>query len=259
MRNEGECLKTTVDGLLNRRITFEQPEKGYRVAVDTVLLAAAVPARAAEKVLELGCGVGGAMLALACRASGVRVTGIELQPELVRLCQANIERNRMQARLQAIQGDAARLPKAMEGAFDLVLMNPPYHAMACHDASPLSIKRAANMEQAGDLKAWIGAGAWALRQGGALTLIHRGDRLEEIKGVLRKAFGRIRVLPIVTKPGTPAKRVIVLARKGGEPVCSEPVCSACSDFLLHCSTGGYTERAESVLRDAAGIDLEEGL
>jgi tRNA1Val (adenine37-N6)-methyltransferase len=47
-------IETTFDAFLGGRITLEQPTKGYRAGVDPVLLAASVPARAGQSVLELG-------------------------------------------------------------------------------------------------------------------------------------------------------------------------------------------------------------
>ena len=108
-------MNTTLDGLLDRRVTLEQPAEGYRVAVDTVLLAAAVPIETGQKALDLGCGVGGAMLCLACRVPGITITGIEIQDELTQLCRANIARNTFATGLDVVQGDVARLENIFLG------------------------------------------------------------------------------------------------------------------------------------------------
>ena len=46
----------TRDTLLDGRIALHQPRDGYRAAIDPVFLAAAVPAPAGSRVLELGIG-----------------------------------------------------------------------------------------------------------------------------------------------------------------------------------------------------------
>ena len=48
----------TDDALLGGRVRLLQPRKGYRVAVDAVLLAAAVDAAENARILDLGAGVG---------------------------------------------------------------------------------------------------------------------------------------------------------------------------------------------------------
>ena len=51
----------TENGYLDGRVRIRQPARGYRAGVDPVLLAASVPARDGQRVLELGCGVGAAL------------------------------------------------------------------------------------------------------------------------------------------------------------------------------------------------------
>ena len=56
-----------------------------------VLVAAAVPARAGEHVLDLGSGVGAAMLCLAARVPGLVLTGVERQADYADLARRNAE------------------------------------------------------------------------------------------------------------------------------------------------------------------------
>ncbi len=243
-------MTTTIDGLLNHRITIEQPKKGYRVAIDTLLLAAAVPAKVHDTVLELGCGVGGAMLALACRVSEIAVTGIELQPELAKLCLSNIERNALKAKLKVINCYADDLPHDLHEAFDHVMMNPPYHDAARHTSSPLRGKRLANSETDGDLRRWAVSASKALKTGGVLTLIHRMDRLDAVIGVMEPSIGGFIVKPVVTRPDMPAKRVLVRAVKG-----AAPVRTILGPLVMHEAEGRYTATADAILRDAEAIDF----
>jgi tRNA1Val (adenine37-N6)-methyltransferase len=83
----------TDDKFLCGRLRLLQPEKGYRAATDAVLLAAACPAVAGQSVLDLGCGAGAASLCLAARVPGLRLTGLEVQPEYADLARRNAARN----------------------------------------------------------------------------------------------------------------------------------------------------------------------
>ena len=49
----------TQDSILKGRVLISQYKEGYRMAVDTVLLAASVRGGRGKKALDLGCGVGG--------------------------------------------------------------------------------------------------------------------------------------------------------------------------------------------------------
>ena len=241
-------MKTTLDGILNRALLLEQPADGFRVAVDTVLLASAVPAVAGQKVLDLGCGVGGAMLALACRVPNLSVTGLEIQPALARLARSNCERNALQAELHILQADATRLSSTFSNIFDHVMMNPPYHDAAKHDASAQESKRLANTEAEGDLPRWIASAAYALKDGGLLTLIHRADRRDEIVDCLGAAFGDFHIIPIAPKEDRPPKRVIARARKGAPKSLTTHAA-----FVLHNPDGSYTKEADAVLREIEAL------
>ncbi|MGI9501266.1 MAG: methyltransferase, partial [Geminicoccaceae bacterium] len=72
------------DALLGGKVRFYQPERGYRVAVDPIFLAAAVPAASGEQILDVGAGTGAAMLCLAARMPSCRLVGVELQRDLLR-------------------------------------------------------------------------------------------------------------------------------------------------------------------------------
>lgn len=71
-------METTDDALLSGKVRLRQPRHGYRAAVNSVVLAAAVATQPGQRVLELGCGAGAALLCLAARIPGLALTGIEI-------------------------------------------------------------------------------------------------------------------------------------------------------------------------------------
>ncbi len=230
----------TENGLLGGRVRLLQPARGYRVAVDAVLLAAAIDATSGQHVLDLGAGVGAVGLCLAARVRDCTVLGIELQPELAALATRNAALNSAGDRLRTIVHDlAGPLPPDL-AAFDHVATNPPYLAAAVADPSPDPSKALATVETSADLARWLSVATGALKPTGTLTLIHRSDRLEEIVGhLMRLGWGDVTV-----KRLPPAARVLVRARLGAAARCeSQPL-------LLHRPEGGYTDEAEAILRHA---------
>src|SRR6185295_8394320 len=126
-------IALTEDALLGGRVRLLQPRRGYRVAVDAVLLAAAVDAAPGDRVLDLGAGVGAVGLCLAARVPGCTIVGIELQSGLAALAARNAVLNGAEGRMKTIVHDLARpLPPELAG-FDHVATNPPYLAAAVAD------------------------------------------------------------------------------------------------------------------------------
>jgi tRNA1(Val) A37 N6-methylase TrmN6 len=234
----------TEDALLGGRVRLLQPAKGYRVAVDAVLLAAAVGARAGDRVLDLGAGVGSVGLCLAARVPGCTVVGVELQPFLQTIAGRNAALNDASERVRTILHDLAEPLPADLGLFDHVATNPPYLAAAVADPSPDCSKALATVESSAGLARWLLVATGAVKSAGTLTLIHRSDRLEEIAEQLeRLGFG-----DIVVKRLPPAARVLVRARRAPALRRREA-----PPLTLHRPEGGYTDEAEAILRHAASL------
>src|SRR6478609_3485606 len=98
------------DGFLNGRLRARQLARGFRSGLDAVMLAAAVPAKPGDRVLELGSGAGVAGLCLAARVPDCTITGVEIDPDLVSLANTNALANGMEARVRFVQADVLDPP-----------------------------------------------------------------------------------------------------------------------------------------------------
>ena len=239
-----------MDSLLDGRVRVAQPADGYRVAVDAVLLAAAVDAASGATVLDLGCGVGSVGLCLAWRRPDLSITGLDREPVFAAAARANAATNGMADRLHIIQGDVLDpLPQK----FDHVAMNPPYLKAGTATVSAHPLKAAATAEGEAKLVDWIAAARDALKPSGILTLIHRADRLDDVLAAVSRSFGGIAILPIHPKRDRAAKRIILRAqRDSGEPLAILP------GLVLHEENGAFTASADSILRDGKALPMRAG-
>ena len=241
------------DTLLGGRVRLRQPAEGYRVAIDPVLLAAAVPARPGEHVLEIGAGTGAAALCLASRIEGCIVTGLERDRGLAGLCRENVEANGFERTVDVMVGDL-RAPPARLGpaSFDHAMANPPWHAETA-GPPPRNRQRArAHVEQGADLMHWVRFAATMLRRGGTLTTILTAERLDEhLAAYTASGIGETAVVPLWSKnDGRPAHRVILRGRKD----IRGPV-SLLPGFVLHVSNGSYSPEIEQILRHSGALDF----
>jgi tRNA1Val (adenine37-N6)-methyltransferase len=95
-----------IDTLLGGRVLHAQREGGHRSGIEPVLMAAAVPARPGQRVLEAGIGSGAGLLCLAARVPGVRGVGVEQDAELADLARINVAGNRFDG-IDIVTGDIA--------------------------------------------------------------------------------------------------------------------------------------------------------
>jgi tRNA1(Val) A37 N6-methylase TrmN6 len=245
-------VELSEDALLGGRVRLRQPRRGYRAAIDPVLLAAAVPARAGQRVLELGAGAGAAALCLAARVPGCTVLGLERDPGLAALANENAAINGLAERVRVVAGDVvAPAAELMAEGFDEVMLNPPHLAAAAGPAPPDAGKAAARVEAAGaPLSAWLERALALARRKAAITVIHRAERLDALLAGLGGRAGDIVIFPLWPSAGRPAKRIIVRARSG----VATPLRLA-AGLVLHEPDGRFTAAAEAVLRDAAALTV----
>lgn len=242
----------TDDGFLGGRLAILQPRTGYRAATDPVMLAAATPAKPGESVMELGCGVGVASLCLLARVPGLAAHGIERQEDYAALAARNAERNGLP--LAVTCADLAHFPTALRAlSFDHVIANPPYFRAGdgtlAHDPG-----REAAFREETPLRHWTDAGLRRLKPGGWLTMIHLTDRLGDILAALGDRAGSIAILPVASRAGRPASRVIVRARKGGRAPLTLLAPFILHDGPEHLRDGDdFTPAARSVLRDGGAL------
>lgn len=245
----------TEDALLGGRIRIRQPKRGYRVNVDTLLLAAAHPAITigGDRVVEVCCGVGAALTAVAAgyeRGGQIEFVGIERDPASAALARENIVLNGQQHRTKIIEADALD-PHADFGSFDCVFFNPPYD-MPGEGRAPSAERQNAYISErpVGD---WIKVWSNRMRVHAHLTLIHRAHRLGDIIDALDGRLGGVEVFPIFPSEGKPARRIIVRARKG-----SKAPMKLFQGLNLHPSDDSkdkYTPQAEAILRGDAHIQF----
>jgi tRNA1(Val) A37 N6-methylase TrmN6 len=207
------------DAFLGGQLRLKQKRSGHRAGHDAILLAAATEARAGDRVVDLGAGIGTAGLALARRVAGIRLGLVEIDPELAELARVNAAANAIAAETIMLDVTADAQAFAASGlapdSVDVVLMNPPFNDPARHRGSPDQARHTAHVATDETLNAWVHAARRILRSDGALTLIWRADGITEVLAALSRGFGSLAILPVHGEAARPAIRVLVRAVKGG--------------------------------------------
>lgn len=228
--------------LLNGRVRYTQAAEGYRTGLEPVLLAACIPARPGQSVLEAGAGAGAGMLCLMARVPGLLATCVELDPPTAALARANMAANGFDARVW--EGDVA--DAGTVGLVDHAFANPPWHDPAGTLPPQADRARAKHLSATG-LQPWIDGMAAALLPRGTLSLALAVALLTEAAaGLARAGFGRVDVFPLWPRAGVAAKLVLLRARRGRASTRMLP------GLVLH-QGSGFTQEADAVLRDGSAI------
>lgn len=243
--SEINLLETNEGTLLGGRVRHIQPAHGHRTSLEPVLLAAAVPARPGERILEGGSGSGAALLCLAARVPGIEGLGVECDPQMAALATANAAANGFSA-LSFQAADLTATP--LGGDVHHAIANPPWHGTGT--ASPEPRHETARRGAPGLIAAWARALTRPLVARGTLTLVLAAQAVPEGLAALDAAgCGSLALFPLWPRVGRPARLALLRGIKGGRtPFRLGP------GLVLHEGTG-FSATAEAVLREGAPLEI----
>ncbi|GIM28297.1 SAM-dependent methyltransferase [Clostridium polyendosporum] len=244
-----EMIKTlvwdgeTLDDLQLKGIHLIQKKDAFRFGVDAVLLANFATVRKGNEVIDLCTGTGIIPFIIAGKTEARRVTGIEIQREMVEMANRSTQLNMLEDRITFIEEDLKNLkimksiPKA-----DVVTVNPPYKLNQSGILNPNDKTAIARHEVLCNLEDVIIASRILLKDNGRLYMVHRPERLADILCLMRKHKiepKRIRMVHPNTKK---APNIILVEgqRDGGQFLKLEP------PLYVYNDEGGYSDEINRI-------------
>ena len=244
--------EVTIDDFLSGAIKVVQPKSGYRAGIDPILLAASIPAKFGQSVLELGCGVGTASLALAHRVAGLNITVVEVQPSYAKLALRNADLNNLP--LSVVCADLAELPSEIrDQQFDHVFANPPYFDRKSSTRSD-DIGRDRAIGENDELNMWLSVAAKRVKPKGYVHFIFRTERMDEFLRLMPNSLGSRVITPIVPRYGRQSTLFMAHACKNGQAAfrLESPLILHKGEF--HQQDGeDYSQKISKVLRDGDAL------
>lgn len=232
----------------NGQVQAFQPDSGYSAGTDTVLLAASLQVKTGARILELGTGSAAALLMANHHLENCQFVGVERSMDMLTLARKNTDAF---ANIDIVEGDVGALPNHWNLQFDQAFANPPYFDEA-GSVRMSDAKAPSFVNDDTKLADWLAAMLLMLKPRGTGTLICRADGLEAIVAGLFGKAGRIRILPIHSFAGAPAKRVIVQFRKG---VKSESALLPALVLHERGSADKFTRMADEILSGKRSLSL----
>ena len=248
----GILKNISLDLFLGGKLRIFQPNSGYRAGIDPVLLAASLPVKTGERVLELGCGVGVASLCLMRRVVGVDVSGVEVNPKLADLARRNSRENELP--LNIFDGDISEMPRdLLTQSFDHVMANPPYFDRARGSRSEDQVRERSRGEDT-PISVWVSAASRRVKPKGYVHFIFPTQRLADLLAALPSHMGSVQVIPFVPRQGRGSELMILQARHSGRaPFKLLPQIALHQAQEYFKDGDDYTTQVSSVLRDGLGL------
>ena len=210
--------ENTKDKILNGSIEVIQPKLGYRFGFDAVFLSSFVNGFIEKKnkrkvtTADVGSGVGAISLILAFKNQNIKITAIENNIEYLNIAKENILNNLLDNKITLVNQSVFNIDHNLNEKFDLVVSNPPYH-LTDSNFSKNNLKDIS--KRIVDLEKWLKNCIGLLKNKGYLFLIFPADILDKVLNFINISSGSFKIFPFWPKQNSSAKRVILIAKKGG--------------------------------------------
>lgn len=241
----------TLDDLQLKGIRVIQKKEAFRFGVDAVLLANYAKVKRGMHAVDLCTGTGIVPFILAGKTEASKITGIEIQEELVEMGCRSIACNKLEERINFIHGDLTDLSliKSLEKA-DIVTVNPPYKLRNSGIINMNDKNAISRHEICCTLEDVIIACRILLKDNGRMYMVHRPERIADMLCLMRKHKIEPKAIRMV-HPNTKKAPNIVLVegqRDGGAFLKWEP------PLYVYNDDGGYTEEIERIYGRDRAID-----
>jgi len=248
-------IPQTDDAFLGGRLSIAQPRDGFRAGTESVLLAAAV-SPASATLLDLGAGAGVAGLCALANNPGLRATLVDNDPHAVAFARHNAQANALADRTEVIELDLTARGADRQAAglytdrYDTVISNPPFFETRSGTLAPTPRRAAARHMNQQAIAAWIKTAASCSNADAEIIFIHSAQALPALLAGFAERFGGISVLPIVSRPGEPATRVLVRGLKA-----SRSPLQLLAPFVMHGVEGNkFSPEADAIFRGRSTLD-----
>ena len=202
-----------------KNLIFYYDDNYFKITTDNLALANFIKIRKKDSLLvEFGSGLLAIPLLLSTKTD-IEMVGIEKDSDASRLSNMSIKDNNLEDKLKVINDVIKNLDKYFAiNSIDIIVCNPPYFLV--DNESTVSNKDYLKMARhEGDMTISDVAtlSKIYLRDGGSLFIVHRADRLFEIRDILIKNNLAIKEIQFVHHDlEARGKLVLIEARKSGK-------------------------------------------
>jgi len=246
----------SVDTIWNDRIRILQKKKGYRFALDSVLLAHFLPVGPEDELLEIGAGSGVVTILLSALATFQSCIAVEVQPDLAQICRQNFELNGL-GNCRVLEGNVKDGTENITNRFNLIYSNPPYRKLGTGKINPSHEKAVARHEIKMRLEDLFIAADQLLKPNGRLSVILPHFRKQDFVDLTQKyAFHLIEWRDVHSFAAEPPVFFLATVSNSTKPLLSSPLLRGRDrsvlqhrPLIVYDSPGRYTKEMAKMLKE----------
>ena len=175
-----------IDDLQYKGLKIIQNTEGFCFGIDSVLLTEfAKDMKKHSSIVDLGTGTGIIGILLSKKVEASKIVGVEVQKDVAQMAKRSVELNNLQNIMSIVNEDVQNL-SLEKNSFDYVVTNPPYKKKGTGIINQKDKQIISRHETTVDLDEWIKVASKLLKDNGAIYMVHRPERLNEIIEILRK-------------------------------------------------------------------------
>lgn len=179
-----------------------------KVGTDGVLLGAWANAENARRILDIGVGSGLISLMLAQRYSSANIVGIDIDEDAIVQAKENAELSPWKDRIELFVADVCEFSKNENMQFGAIVSNPPYFEEKVH--CPDGQRNAARHTQGLSFADLLDSAKRLLAPEGGFSVVLPSNAYDTFVSLAAERHLYVRrCTKVFTKPGIPAKRVLV--------------------------------------------------
>lgn len=187
----------------------------YRFTSDSILLSRFARAKAHDNVADFCAGCGAVGYHFLCLNPNIQsLTLFEMQPSLADMARRTAEANGFNSTI--VEGKLQEIGKEYDGAFSLILCNPPYERGGFENIS--YEKAVCRKELTITLDEILSIASKKLKFGGRIAMTNRADRLAEVIYTMKKyGIEPKRIQLVKGAKNSPYYLLMIEGVKGGKP------------------------------------------
>ena len=210
----------TVEDLQLGGLRLIQKKNGFRLGMDSVLLADFAYVRREDRVGDFGTGTGALPLLLWGRGKGARYEAIEIQEHLAETAARTMILNGLEERVRVFARDAGDAGLFLEqNSLDAIVCNPPYGEPGSVLLNPMNERSVSRHQKEDTLQRYLKAAYRTLKGRGKIALVYPAPRMLGLMRLMQEAHLEPKRFRLVyPRANQPANLVLVEGVKDAKPM-----------------------------------------